>query len=156
MEMEDTKFEPKMYFVISPDVKMDKGKIAAQVGHASVMLFHLSLIGLFPHSCKLPHGLSDNPRLQDALRKLKTVSVEDLRKLTQCFEHWNHHSYPKIVLKTSSEVFERLTPLCDIAVVDEGRTQITKGSTTVLGFLPRTRDMIVDSSIKELDALKLA
>jgi peptidyl-tRNA hydrolase len=39
--MSTTEFDEKMYFVINDDLKMGKGKIAGQVGHATAKLSRL-------------------------------------------------------------------------------------------------------------------
>ena len=67
---------------------------------------------------------------------------------------WYSGSYAKIVLKASEyELREILNNMPNITVstIDEGRTEISKGSLTAIAFIPLDRDKVTD----EIKCLKL-
>lgn len=116
-----------MYIVVNSDLNMGKGKIAAQVGH----------------------GVAAVVRFME-----RTASGVDY----QTYKKWTDGSEAKIVLKAPEEVLLRLakkytrsvSTFC-IPILDAGRTQIPKGSLTVVAFLPVVEKNVPD----ELKPLKL-
>src|SRR5947207_15120238 len=97
--------EPRVYLVVNKALKLKAGKLAAQAAHAGHLL-----------EKKVQQGWS-------------TLS-EDKQKL---FKLWDEGSYAKIVLGANESEFKTLRSQNSayIEVVDEGRTQIPKGSCTV-------------------------
>lgn len=143
-----------MYFVIASDLKMDKGKIGAQIGHASHLLYRLALGVFFPQS--LPIELKTK-KTQEAIIKFRLKTEDEQKILQDSFIDWEQKSYPKIVLKASREQMNELSSHCDEFVIDEGRTQIEKGSQTVLAWLPRPKEeFLKNPKLKSLFSLKLA
>lgn len=98
----------KMVFVINHELKMGKGKIAAQVGHAAV-------------KATLQSG-ELRPELLDAWlstgQKKVCVKADDVRQLEQIEQQAKHHQ-----ILTSK-------------IHDAGHTQIPAGSYTVLALGP--------------------
>jgi len=105
-----------MYILVNNDLKMGKGKIASQVGHA---------VGLI---------------IEDIIRNALETPTPDGLSDYQMFLKWkNNCSYKKIVLKASENDllhFIDTEKKCRY-VLDAGRTQIAPGSLTVVGFYPR-------------------
>jgi len=67
---------------------------------------------------------------------------------------WYSKSYAKIVLKASEYEMRKileLTPTTTVSTIDEGRTEIAKGSLTAIAFVPMNKENV--SSI--LKVLKL-
>lgn len=109
-----------MYVIVNSDLKMDKGKVAAQVAHSA---------------CKaVVHACSN--------------------KCDEFFGKWYHGSYAKIVLRANTDEMKKLIenyPTICFWTIDEGRTQIPKGSLTTIAFLPLPRS----KAPKELADMKL-
>jgi len=73
------------------------------------------------------------------------------------WKEWYKGSYPKIVLKASEfemrEIIKSYTE-CSAFTIDEGRTEIPRGSLTTLAFIPMPRDeMDVLGCVKNLKLL---
>lgn len=100
-----------MYVLVNDDLKMGKGKIAAQVGH---------VVGIIT---------------EEIIRK----SYES-DKVLECylsFIQWKNTGYAKIILKATQEQITSFIGHPEtIYILDEGRTQIAPNSLTVLGFFP--------------------
>ena len=97
----------KMVLVVNQELKMGKGKIAAQCGHAAV--------GCYKRSAKLcPKGLRAWEYTGCAKIAVKCPTEEEMRTILD-------------------KAFAKGLPLC--LVEDAGRTQIAAGSRTVLGIL---------------------
>lgn len=98
-----------MYIVVNKDLKMGKGKIAAQVGH---------VVG-------------------DIVRELEHMSPRSPKYIE--YTRWiTDHGYAKVVLQATQLEMERLIDseaTCRF-VRDEGRTQIAPNSLTAIGFFP--------------------
>jgi len=101
--------ELKMVFCVRSDLKMTKGKVAAQVGHAAVACFEETL--------QAEPKLLDLWRENDGCTKicLRIKSLEDLE---------------------SVQAAARAQGLTACAIEDYGRTQVAAGSVTVLGVGP--------------------
>ena len=127
----------KLVLVVRNDLKMGKGKIAAQVE-----LFHfLSLtlcvwlvIGYFMYQCS--HA---------AVAAYKQAKQKDLYSLNQ----WEILGQPKVVVKVDSEdellsiaAISRSKGLVTTVIRDAGRTQIAPGSKTVLSVGPAISELI--------------
>lgn len=105
--------EPKMYIFVNSDLKMGKGKIAAQVGH---VVQHIS---------------------EEIIRS----AYEQRRPPEYYFTYmkWKQSGNAKIVLKTTQEQLKVLMEMPEARhVIDAGRTQIEPNSLTVVGFYPST------------------
>ncbi|KAJ2942994.1 hypothetical protein O0L34_g15184 [Tuta absoluta] len=101
----------KLVFVVRTDLNMTKGKIAAQCSHAAVGAY------------KAAHSQPT------------------------CLEHWLSSGQPKIALRTDSEIElmkikekARTLGIITSLIKDDGRTQIPRGSITVLGVGPAPVD----------------
>ena len=95
-----------LYIVVNGELKMKKGKIASQVGHA---------VSKITEYCTKYEGI-----------------LWSKYKFNRC---------PKIVLKTENQeellnILESTQYLHKSYVVDEGRTQISPGSLTAIGYIP--------------------
>ena len=114
----------KMVFVINHELKMGKGKIAAQVGHAAV-------------KATLQSG-EHRPELLDAWlstgQKKVCVKADDVRQLEQIEHQAKHHQ-----ILTSK-------------IRDAGHTQIPAGSYTVLALGPDEEEKL-DALTGELKLL---
>lgn len=105
------KDEVVQYFLVNSDVKMSKGKVAAQVAHAETLfmfdLWHIS-----------HNGLGDEHY--------------------EWFNRWFHDgSMTKIVLKAKEEDLRRISEECQsYVVIDEGRTEVPFGTMTVVALFP--------------------
>ncbi len=111
-----------MYIFVNMDLKMDKGKIAGQVGH----LVQKILEYILPIVVKL-----------DA----KLIQMENLDEQTkahvQSYLSWSKNGMGKIVLKaTQSELEEFISKHNAFYVRDAGLTQIAPNSLTAVGFCP--------------------
>lgn len=117
--------EVVMYIIVNSDLKMGKGKIAAQVGHVVMFLMY-----------NLCHGI---------LFPGTTMSL---------YTRWLGNSYPKIILKADLKTILSINHNYDgnILISDEGRTEVPRGSVTVMGFYPMRRWEAPDE-IKELKLL---
>lgn len=113
---------PAMYFVVNTTLKMGKGKIAAQVGHAVETLVEDLL--------KKPN--QDYVNWKNSLRRKVVLKASE--EEIQGFLDEASRAVKKGEEKIDNESF--------ITVRDAGLTQVEPGSLTVLGFVPmegRTR-----------------
>ncbi|HIQ50640.1 MAG TPA: aminoacyl-tRNA hydrolase [Nautiliaceae bacterium] len=102
----------KQVFLVNKELKMGKGKICAQVAHASISCYE----------------------------KMLLLSKTD-KKIKDILENWKKEGQKKIVLKASlkeilelKNKLENKIPLCLIR--DKGLTQVPEGAITVLGIGP--------------------
>jgi PTH2 family peptidyl-tRNA hydrolase len=116
--------EVTMYIIVRADLKMSKGKIAAQAGHAVQLAIRAT-----------------ERAARDAVRLERLDCDDDLR-----LKAWEGGSYAKVVLRVdSAEALESLERHLDAGrvvfarVVDEGRTEIPAGTVTALGIQPMPR-----------------
>lgn len=103
----------KMYIFVNTDLKMDKGKACAQVGHAVQYVIE-EIFELFLKSLDYPGGPWDR------------------------YLSWKEDfGSAKVTLKATTEQLLELKENPEARyVIDEGRTQIPKGSLTVVAFPP--------------------
>jgi len=134
--------EVVMYIVVNSDLKMNKGKIAAQVGHAVQQLM-LAAIGLKKNM---------NSLWNDIFSGGNHTKYIELHEEYKKFREWLYGSYPKVILKADYGTLESILKYeRSVKIVDEGRTQIEKGSITVVGFFPMRRK----DTPEEIKKLKL-
>lgn len=101
-----SKKECKMYLFVNKDLKMSTGKIAGQVGHCVGMI-------------------------------VEKVFTNNDKTLLSCYKSWSKNGMKKIVLKSSEKDLKKLIEQrsdCEY-VKDEGLTQISEDSLTVVGVL---------------------
>jgi len=120
LAVNDIPGEVRMALVIRTDLKMEKGKVAAQCAHAALGCFRLIATD--------PSKKSYNPLLTN---------------------RWLHGGQAKITLKCQNkemmdELYAKALSLDVNAVVihDAGRTQIAAGSATVLGIGPAPKSVL--------------
>jgi peptidyl-tRNA hydrolase len=103
--------EAVQYYLVNQDLKMGKGKVAAQVAHAAT-------INCF--------------RIMEFRNRYH-------RKNYKLFLEWYHSIMKKIILKAPQELMEKYEALGYIAIRDKGYTQIAPDSLTVvcLGVMRR-------------------
>jgi len=114
-----------MYIIVNKEIKMSSGKLAAQAAHSAVKAIQLVLT-------------------HDEHSDMRTY-----------YNEWNRASYTKIVLKASQyeiEQFIKEHPSICCWTVDEGRTEIPKGSLTTLALIPLPRE-IAQEYVKNLKLL---
>jgi len=109
-----------MYIVVRGDLKMGKGKIAAQAGHA-VQLVVEDILSRVPHGHERALASRYNKWRNDGITKV-AVKVPDLE------------TYDELYRKLEEE--EGLTIY---GVADQGRTQIEPGSRTCFAVEPLRR-----------------
>jgi peptidyl-tRNA hydrolase len=116
--------EVVMYIVVNKEAKMSGGKLAAQVAHSACKVVY----SILEHGC-------DEERRED-------------------FDKWWNGSYTKVILKASEyelrqlkEKYHRMASF----TIDEGRTEIPKGTLTTVAFVPVEKDKAPD----EIKSLKL-
>lgn len=120
--VEDTQSQYKMVLVVNDDLKMKKGKVAAQVGHAVSSLLQRMIIS--PGNNAAPEEIFAYYRWTQndcETTIVKKASVSDLTTII--------HKYTD-----------------RIAIVkDAGKTQVAANSLTVVGFLPcRTNEIPIE------------
>lgn len=106
--------EPKLICVVNHGLKMGKGKIAAQVGHAAV-------------SATLKVSATDPARFQawlDTGQGKVVVKAEDAVELERLAE----------------KAKGAMIPVCEVR--DAGRTQIPSGSLTVIAIGPANEELL--------------
>lgn len=107
---DEKKQEPRLYLVVNKGLKLNRGKLAAQAAHAGHLFFR---------KATLEHSILSKEQQKD-------------------FQEWNLGSYAKIALGATESEFQTLREknTAYIEVIDEGRTQIPKGTCTVLVWFP--------------------
>jgi len=124
---------PVMYILVNMDLKMGKGKIAAQVAHSA---------------CKV---VEDIIRYDVATYMDMTIREPYL----DTFQVWLKNSYAKVVLKSNEKQMLRLIEEHKRYIYftrDAGRTQIPEGSLTTMAFYPMYKEE-APGEIKELKLL---
>ncbi|TNV75606.1 hypothetical protein FGO68_gene14250 [Halteria grandinella] len=124
LEKYDVKEEIKMVLVVREDLKMGKGKIGAQCGHATLGSFR-------------------------AVERLAKES-EFWKKVLQAYS-WDMGMHKKICLKVNSEAElldlqkkAKELKVPQYVVADAGLTQIKEGSLTVCGLGPAPSKMLAE------------
>lgn len=104
-----------MYIIVNNDLKMEKGKIASQVGH---------VVGIIT---------------EEIMRGVTGAVTHEKMEDYQLYTRWSKIGYKKIVLKgTEAELKELIdTEKKCRYIIDAGKTQIAPNSLTVVGFFPR-------------------
>ena len=117
-------YDIKQYIIINGNLKMTKGKIAAQSAHASMKVFFDRMIY---------YGVSD---------EYPTDSLY-FCKFTEDMVKWKDGAFAKIVLKAHSEMYMNslYKAACDLnipcaEIIDNGVTQVEAGSLTAVAIGP--------------------
>mmetsp|Transcript_14037 Transcript_14037/g.21251 ORF Transcript_14037/g.21251 Transcript_14037/m.21251 type:complete len:205 (+) Transcript_14037:395-1009(+) len=120
----------KMLLVVRSDLKMKKGKIGAQCGHAAVGSFR-SILNTFMHKATSPADSS----------KQNSENWRAHQHFTW-LQQWQHTGCAKIAVKADEDQFDEAyrkvvdKNLPHYRVRDAGRTQVAPGSSTVLAIGP--------------------
>jgi peptidyl-tRNA hydrolase len=134
-----------MYLIVRESLNMSMGKTADQVGHA-VQLILQDI-----------YQINQYPEYRDPLND-KEHQIIDL------FDIWNKSDYRKVVLKADDKEFEKVKqhffscsssdPYLDMVLVkDNGLTEISAGSETVIGLFPMKKSDC-PKVVKKLQLLK--
>jgi PTH2 family peptidyl-tRNA hydrolase len=110
-----------MYLVVNTDLGMSPGKIAAQVGHAVMMLVESY------------HELQNKIEWSTIGRTDK--EFKEVANKADKYQAWRKNCR-KVVLRASKRDWELLKLKADVEVLDGGYTEIPPNSCTVLGFWP--------------------
>jgi PTH2 family peptidyl-tRNA hydrolase len=121
--MNKNKNEIVQYFVVNSEVKMSTGKIAAQVAHAETMI------------------LIDMCLFKESKENIKLL-----------WDWYNDYEQKKIILSGKEKDLIKLIDKGFYRVVDNGYTEIPKGTLTVVG-LPLMRRSEAQKYIKRLQLL---
>ena len=105
----------KMVFVVNTDLKMGVGKIAAQVGHATLALYRL---------------LQTQPNWKEQCTKWEETAMTKIAVQGQSTHH---------LLELKHRAYELRLP--SVIVHDAGRTQVEPGSLTVFAVFGRVADI---------------
>ncbi len=117
-----------MYIFVNMDLKMDKGKIAGQVGHVVQKIIE----HILPVVIKLDAGLVQMENLDEQTR----INVN-------AYTQWARYGMAKIVLKaTQAELEELISKHKAFYVRDAGLTQIAPNSLTAVGFCPAPKSTV--------------
>jgi peptidyl-tRNA hydrolase len=102
------KYEPIMYIFVNSELKMDKGKVASQVGHVVTKIVD------------------------------KIVSEQyEKNEANQPYIDWKYKHSKLVVLSASQKELSNLAKMDKCVVIqDAGRTQVSKNSLTCIGFHP--------------------
>lgn len=103
-----------MVLVVRSDLQMTKGKIAAQCGHAAVAAFETA-------QKEDPDSLNVWQSTGQAKIALKTDSLEEIKK----------------IVKNAKDM-----GLITSVIRDDGRTQVSQNTLTVVGVGPAPKDVI--------------
>lgn len=103
---------PVLYYLVNEDLKMSKGKLCAQIGHATVAI-----------CLRLPN----TPLMREWVKtgQTKIVLKSNEKQMTELFETYEH-SKEKWCVRT----------------IDAGKTEIPAGSFTVMGFVPQLKSIM--------------
>lgn len=120
-----------MYIIVNSDLKkMQKGKMAAQCCHSA---------------CMVMEEMVTNERRNASLHERTESGITTTSETTtNYFQRWKATGHAKVVLKAPESVLLELIKQYSNAserlwckfTVDEGRTQIKRGSLTTLAFCP--------------------
>lgn len=104
--------EPSLYILVNQDLKMSRGKVGAQVGHA--------VQDIVEEAMKATYASARSKRF-------------DLRT----YHTWSKSGSRKIVMKGSQKALESHLEDADcVSVRDEGLTEVDPGSLTVVAWFP--------------------
>ena len=128
-----------MYLIVRESLGMGMGKTAAQCAHASQML-------------QLKFNEESNEAKNGDISKwFKFNNIPDIK----LFEEWLNTSFRKVVLSADEKEWKNIKALeyKYVLVIDNGLTEISPGSETVIGFFPMKKSN-VPKIIKRLQTLK--
>jgi PTH2 family peptidyl-tRNA hydrolase len=114
-ELKKMNDELVQYFVVNSELGMSAGKIAAQVAHVEA---------------KIVHNLT--------LKTLHTPRPHEVK----LFEDWFFHDQAKIILRGKQKDLEKLIEQGWFYIRDNGRTEITADSLTVVGCAPEYKSTL--------------
>lgn len=105
------------YILVNKDLEMTTGKIAGQVAHAQTLIDerYNGLVGFF------------------------SMAVEEDIELENYYDWFNHNNQVKIILRAKESQLLEAIEMGGIPVYDNGKTEIPKGSLTVVGFRPQPK-----------------
>jgi PTH2 family peptidyl-tRNA hydrolase len=134
------------YYIVDSELKMRKGKIAAQCAHGAVyfsssLKFRLS--SFIPMKfLNLMEDLSSNYHIENNVLSMKRI------------KEWGNGLNKKIVLKGNQDIMDKVMLFYpdSIEVIDEGLTDVEKGTRTVV-VLPLIDKNKAPLWIKELKTL---
>jgi PTH2 family peptidyl-tRNA hydrolase len=111
-----------MYILINNDLKMEKGKIAGQVGHIVQRIIE----AILPTAIKIKNNELNINDLDD-----------ETKNIILSYEEWRKNGMAKIVLKATQPELEEIIKNYNVLYIrDLGLTQIPPNSLTVIGFYP--------------------
>lgn len=114
VEVAEKSKEYAMYIFVNMDLKMEKGKIAGQVGHLCQRI------------------------TADIIRMGYEISPVPQEYIDYML--WESNGSKKVVLKATQEQMIELIKMPNVRyIIDAGRTQIPSGSMTVVGFFPSNK-----------------
>jgi PTH2 family peptidyl-tRNA hydrolase len=99
-----------MYILVNSELKMEKGKIAAQVGHAVEMI-------------------------TNTVNKIVDNNYKDIYK-----KYLHNGCKKIVLKAKQEELEKHINDKDSVYVIDAGRTQIPAGSLTVVAFLPSDKN----------------
>ena len=111
-----------MYIFVNNDLKMDKGKIAGQVGHIVQKI------------------------IETIFLKINFNTDDESKKIIEAYTEWRTNGMAKIVLKATQAELEEILAKNDEThyVRDLGLTQIAPNSLTAVGFYPALKSEMYD------------
>lgn len=130
--------EPKQWILVRKDLKMPKGKLAAQVAHASMG----AVLELFKAVHDVGHGLNSN------ITQIRKASLINYEKAMAC---WLEGSFVKVVVGVENEAhlqnmydmaYLRHLPCCLIR--DQGRTVFKEPTITCAAIGPCEPEAVSD------------
>lgn len=105
------------YILVNKDLEMSTGKIAGQVAHAQTLI----------------------DERYNGLVSFFSMAVEEDTKLENYYDWFNHNNQVKIILRAKEGQLLKAIEMGGIPVYDNGKTEISKGSLTVVGFRPQPK-----------------
>ena len=133
----------KMYILVNEDIKIGKGKLAGQVGHAVASYFNKFVEGLTDEVDKMwVRFLQSMPFLPRMDVNYSVVELERLRE-------YMNTAQKKIILKCPQATLESLDESKYIFIRDNGLTQLEPNTLTCVNIGILTEDEVPEW-IKEL------
>lgn len=119
----------KMYILVNDEVKMGKGKLAGQVGHAVASYFNKFIIGLQNEVTELEF---ENMTIGNSWSSGsdKHYSISELQKLNEYMKD----AQKKIILKCPKSILEDLESARYVAIRDKGLTQLEPNTLTCVNI----------------------
>ena len=117
-QQQNCTYEYTMYIIVNSDLKMSKGKIGAQVGHAVEMI------------------------AQKIYEWYANINTPKIKEIILDYKKYLIDGRKKIILKGTQKDLEELKTESDaVHVIDAGRTEIPAGSLTAVAFLPNNKNV---------------